>query len=221
MRALVTGISGALGHTVATHLDQMGWEVIGVDLAASTTAPAEHYFGKTDLTNFADAERVISALKDENIVLHGLVNIAGGFVWEMTTEGSVDTWDRMWALNLKTALNMSKAALPILARPGGSIVNISAAASESAAAGMGAYAASKAAVSRLTENLAEELKSDGIRVNAIQPSIIDTPANRRDMPEANFADWVTAEELAETIAFLLSEAASGITGVRLPVKGRV
>ncbi|TNE58191.1 MAG: SDR family oxidoreductase [Alphaproteobacteria bacterium] len=221
MRALVTGVAGALGQTVARHLDQNGWEVIGVDLAETTPAPVEHYFGKADLTNFADAERIISTLKDENIVLHGLVNIAGGFVWEMTTEGSVDTWDRMWALNLKTALNMSKAALPILASPGGSIVNISAAASESAAAGMGAYAASKAAVSRLTENLAEELKSDGIRVNAIQPSIIDTPANRRDMPDANFADWVTADELAQVITFLLSDAASGVTGTRLPVKGRV
>ncbi|TNE36720.1 MAG: SDR family oxidoreductase [Alphaproteobacteria bacterium] len=221
MRALVTGVAGALGQNVARHLDQKGWEVIGVDLAETTTAPVEHYFGKADLTNLADAERIISTLKDENIVLHGLVNIAGGFVWELTTEGTTDTWDRMWALNLKTALNMSKAALQILARPGGAIVNISAAASENAAAGMGAYAASKAAVSRLTENMAAELKSGGIRVNAIQPSIIDTPANRRDMPEAHFADWVTTEELAEAVAFLLSDAASGITGVRLPVTGRV
>ena len=86
---------------------------------------------------------------------------------------------------------------------------------------MAPYAASKSAVARLTEGLAAELKTKRIRVNAVLPSIIDTPANRADMPNADFASWVTADELAEVIAFLLSDRASGITGASIPVAGRV
>ena len=86
---------------------------------------------------------------------------------------------------------------------------------------MGAYAASKAAVSRLTEALAEELKDEGVRVNAVLPNIIDTPANRKDMPGAEVDRWVTPEQLAEVVAFLLSPAASAVTGALLPVTGRV
>ena len=87
--------------------------------------------------------------------------------------------------------------------------------------GMGAYAASKAGVHKLTEALAEELKADGVTVNAVLPSIIDTPANRSDMPDADFSRWVKAEELGAVIAFLLSPEAQCITGASIPVSGRV
>ena len=90
-----------------------------------------------------------------------------------------------------------------------------------AAAGMGAYAASKAAVHKLTESLAEELKADGITVNAVLPSIIDTPANRADMPDADFAAWVAPADLAAVILFLASESARAVTGALVPVTGRV
>ena len=109
----------------------------------------------------------------------------------------------------------------MLRASGGAIVNIGAAASIKAAMGMGAYAASKAGVARLTEALAEELKDAGVRVNAVLPSIIDTPANRKDMPDADFTRWVTPEALANVIAFLLSPEASAVTGALLPVTGRV
>jgi NAD(P)-dependent dehydrogenase (short-subunit alcohol dehydrogenase family) len=90
-----------------------------------------------------------------------------------------------------------------------------------AAAGMGAYAASKAGVAKLTEALADELKGRGITVNAILPSTLDTPRNRLDMPKADFSRWVTLTEAAEVIAFLVSDAASAVTGALIPVVGRV
>jgi NAD(P)-dependent dehydrogenase (short-subunit alcohol dehydrogenase family) len=127
----------------------------------------------------------------------------------------------MYALNVLTALNASRAALSHLAASSsGRIVNVGAMGALQAGAGMGAYAASKAGVHRLTEALAAEWKGK-ITVNAVLPSIIDTPANRASMPKADFGKWVTPQELANVILFLVSDAASAITGALLPVSGRV
>ncbi len=116
----------------------------------------------------------------------------------------------------------SKAALPHLLKHGnGRIVNVGAASALKAGAGVGAYTASKAGVMRMTEALAEELKDRGITVNAVLPSIIDTPPNRADMPKADFDRWVKPEQLADVIVFLLSDRASAITGALIPVVGRV
>jgi NAD(P)-dependent dehydrogenase (short-subunit alcohol dehydrogenase family) len=135
--------------------------------------------------------------------------------------GNSDTWQRMYALNVLTALNTSRAAIGHLTASGaGRIVNVGAIAALHAGSGMGPYAASKAGVHRLTEALAAELKGK-ITVNAVLPSIIDTPANRASMPQADFGKWVTPQELAEVILFLLSDAASAVTGALLPVSGRV
>ncbi|MCY1454645.1 3-oxoacyl-[acyl-carrier-protein] reductase FabG [compost metagenome] len=117
---------------------------------------------------------------------------------------------------------MSKAALPLLTQgTHGRIVNIGAGAALKAGMGMGAYAASKAGVARLTESLAEELKDTGVTVNAVLPSIIDTLQNRADMPDADFSRWVSPAELAAVILFLLSSEASAVTGALIPVSGRV
>ena len=154
--------------------------------------------------------------------LDGLVNVAGGFRWETLADGAIDTWDALYRMNLRTAAAACQAALPHFARRGGGrIVNIGAAASAKAAAGMGAYAASKAGVARLTEALAEEWKDQGVAVNAVLPSIIDTPRNREDMPKADFTRWVAPEALADVIVFLLSAQARAITGALVPVTGRV
>jgi NAD(P)-dependent dehydrogenase (short-subunit alcohol dehydrogenase family) len=128
----------------------------------------------------------------------------------------------MYELNVKTALNASKAALPyLLASRAGRIVNVGAGAALKAGAGMGAYAAAKAGVARLTEALAAELLDRGVTVNAILPSIIDTPPNRADMPDADFTRWVQPGQIAATIGFLLSADAQAITGASIPVTGRV
>jgi 3-oxoacyl-[acyl-carrier protein] reductase len=153
--------------------------------------------------------------------IDALINIAGGFAFEAVAEGDPKTWQRMYALNVLTALNASRSAIPHLtASPSARIVNIGAMGAIQAGAGMGAYAASKAGVHRLTEALAAEWKGK-ITVNAVLPSTIDTPANRAGMPKADFGKWVTPQELADVILFLASDAASAITGALLPVSGRV
>jgi NAD(P)-dependent dehydrogenase (short-subunit alcohol dehydrogenase family) len=215
---VVTGAAGFLGRRVCARLAEEGWSVAAIDVGASLPEAALQ-LGGVDLGDPAQAEQALARAAERGPI-HGLANIAGGFVWERIAEGSVETWDRLYNLNLRTALNACRAALPRLA-DGASIVNIGAAAAAKAELGMAAYAASKSAVARLTEGLAAELKPRRIRVNAVLPSIIDTPANRADMPDADFARWVTAEELAEAIAFLLSDRASGITGASIPVTGRV
>ena len=125
-------------------------------------------------------------------------------------------------MNLRTAVVCCKAALPaLLERGAGCIVNIGAgAAAARAAAGMGAYTASKAGVQRLTESLAEEVKDRGVRVNAVLPGTIDTPRNRADMPDADVARWVAPEAIADVIVFLASDAARAVTGASIPVFGR-
>ena len=151
-----------------------------------------------------------------------MVNIAGAFRWQTVSEGDPAIWDLLFTVNVKTALNCSRAALPYLHQSrAGRIVNVGANAASKAGAGMGAYAASKAGVHRLTESLAEELKKDGITVNAVLPSIIDTPANRKDMPQADFAAWVTPAALAKVIQFLASPDAQPVTGALIPVVGQV
>jgi NAD(P)-dependent dehydrogenase (short-subunit alcohol dehydrogenase family) len=151
-----------------------------------------------------------------------LINIAGGFRWQTVEQGDVDGWEAMFASNLKTAVVTTKAALPsLLESPAGRIINVGAgAAARAAGAGMGAYAASKAGVHKLTESLAEELKDRGITVNAVLPGTIDTPQNRADMPKADFSRWVQPSAIASVIAFLASDEAAAVTGALLPVYGR-
>ncbi len=220
---VVTGASGALGKVVATVAQARGARVAGIDYAASQipATPNRIEFGGVDLSDSADAKKAIDAAATHFGKLDALINIAGGFAFEAIAEGDPKTWQRMYALNVLTALNASQSAIPHLAASNaGRIVNIGAMGALQAGAGMGAYAASKAGVHRLTEALAAEWKGR-ITVNAVLPSTIDTPANRASMPKADFKKWVTPEELAEVILFLASDSASAITGALLPVSGRV
>ena len=177
--------------------------------------------GGVDLTSLAQTRQAFAEIKTRFGRLDALVNIAGGFRWELITGGDPDTWDLMYQMNVKTVLTASEAAIPLLLENGaGRIVNISAMAALKAGLGMGAYSASKAGVARLTEALAEELKQKGVTVNAILPSTIDTARNRADMPDADFTQWVKPEQIGSIIAFLLSSDAEAITGALLPVTGR-
>lgn len=223
MRVIVTGASGALGKAVCADLLRQGASVIGVDIRAPQVdnPRLEMQLSDVDLTNPISVQSALDSIAANGAPLTGLVNVAGGFTWETVMNGSPESWERMWTMNVRTALIMSRAAIPHLQNKTGAIVNIGAGAATKADIGMGAYAASKSGVARLTEALAEELKPRGIRVNAVLPSIIDTATNRADMPDADFSSWVTCEELANVIGFLLSDAASGVTGALLPVSGRV
>jgi NAD(P)-dependent dehydrogenase (short-subunit alcohol dehydrogenase family) len=220
---IVTGALGALGKVVAETALARGARVAGIDYAPSqmSATPERIEIGGVDLSDPAQAKTAVEAAAKHFGSLDALINIAGGFAFETVGDGDIKTWQRMHALNVLTALNTSRAALPHLAASGaGRIVNIGAMGALQAGSGMGPYAASKAGVHRLTEALANEWKGK-VTVNAVLPSIIDTKANRADMPKADFSKWVTPQELAEVILFLASDAASGVTGALIPVSGRV
>ncbi|MGI9169901.1 MAG: SDR family oxidoreductase [Caulobacteraceae bacterium] len=218
----VTGGFGILGRAVIAAARAAGAEAAAI--GRSTAPDIEDgvlRIGGADLADPASASRVVAAVVARFGRLDALVNAAGGFAWQTLADGPFQTWTALYATNVLTAAAASRAALPHLAASGrGAIVNIGADAALKAGAGMGAYAAAKAALHRLTEALAEEWKGK-VRVNAILPSILDTPANRADMPNADPAAWVSPTEAAEVILFLASDRASAITGALLPVTGRV
>jgi len=220
---VVTGALGALGRVVTDLALARGARVASVD-HAPTQVPAtssQLELGGVDLTDAAAAKKAIDHAAAHFGDLDVLINIAGGFAFETVADGDPKTWQRMYALNVTTALNASRAAIPHLVASGvGRIINVGALGALQAGSGMGPYAASKAGVHRLTEALAAEYKGR-ITVNAVLPSIIDTAANRASMPKADFTKWVAPKELADVILFLASDAASAITGALLPVNGRV
>jgi len=218
---IVTGGAGALGLAVCKALSGAGANVMAIDHGV---VPAEQPgIGGVDLSDASKAKAAIDKAVSEMGGLYALLNIAGGFRFEKLADGKIDTWDYLYTVNLKTAVCASQAALPhLLKNRNGRIVNIGAgAAAAKAGAGMGAYAASKAGVAKLTESLADELKNEGVTVNAILPTTIDTAANRRDMPKADFSKWVQPDEIAALIEYLLSDKASAITGASIPISGRV
>ena len=226
----MTGGFGALGRSVARAAVRRGWRAALVDLhpegpgdLAAELGEGALLLGGVDLADPVSARGAMDEAHARLGALQVLVNAAGGFTWRPFEDGGApQAFGDMHRINLATALNASAAALPhLLASGSGRIVNVGANAAVKAGAGMGAYAASKAAVHRLTESLAEELKDRGVTVNAVLPSILDTPANRADMPDADFARWVSPDDLAEVILFLASEEAAAVTGALLPVTGRV
>jgi 3-oxoacyl-[acyl-carrier protein] reductase len=220
---IVTGAFGVLGGAMVELLVEQGARVAAVDVAAAPQHPLPDgvaVLGGHDLGDPAAAVRAVEGAVGAMGRLDGLINIAGGFAWETVDGGSADTWDRLYKMNVASCANMCRAAIPHLTATHGRIVNIGAGGAVKAGAGMGAYAAAKGGVHRLTEALAEELKGK-VAVNAVLPSIIDTPLNRKDMPTANFAAWVAPRDLAEVIAFLVSDKARAVTGALLAVNGGV
>lgn len=218
---VVTGAAGILGQAVVSCLALRGARVLALDLAPSMPACGQHqYKGNVDLALPIELRSAVAKLALGGMALSGLANIAGAFCFDSVGDGALENWDRMYRTNLRTAVACSQAMLPLLRERGGAIVNVGAQASFRAGAGMGAYTASKSGVTRLTESLAEEEKDRGIRVNAVLPSILDTPLNRKDMPDADYSRWVKPKHLAAVITFLLSSQACAITGASIPVVGR-
>jgi len=150
-----------------------------------------------------------------------LANIAGGFDMGPSVHETTDEfWESLFDINVKTVRRVLEAAVPTLVNRGsGSVINVGAQGAIRGMANMGAYLSSKSVVMRLTESLSEEVKEKGVNVNAVLPSIIDTPRNRSDMPDADFSKWVHPEELANVVCFLGSDNAKAIHGALIPVVG--
>lgn len=227
-RVVITGAAGTLGSAVARAFSAAGAHQVLIDRTSGkdvqlgdVTAPCA-FIGDVDLTDPVQTDSAITEALAKLGGLDALINVAGGFRWETLSNGSVETWDSLYTMNLKTAVCACKASLAHLVGHQSYIVNIgAAAAAATAGTGMGAYTASKSGVIKLTEALAEELKDRGVNVNAVLPSIIDTPANRAAMPDSDFTRWVTPEAVADAVMFLASDQARAITGASIPVRGRV
>ncbi|MBX3485511.1 SDR family NAD(P)-dependent oxidoreductase [Phenylobacterium sp.] len=221
---VITGAFGILGSAVAKAATAQG---AGLALIDAAKAPAgvggeALVLAETDLTDPVQVGAAMAAIGERYGRIDALLNIAGGFVWEKIEGQDPSRWADLFRLNVVTAANASRAAIPHLRKSDhGRIVNVGSAAALKAGAGMGAYSAAKAGVHALTQALAEELKGDGITVNAVLPSIIDTPANRADMPDTDPSVWVAPDDLAAVILFLASEASTAVTGSLVPVTGRV
>ena len=211
---VVTGANGALGRAVCEVAEQQGATTIRLDLVFADKAANCH---EVDLTDAAAVQALLAGLGGFDAVL----NIAGGFGMGVAAFDTDDEqWDRMFALNVTTLRNMVKAAVPQLQqRGGGSIVNIGAYGAREGQGDMSAYCASKSVVMRLTESLAEELRGQGINVNAVLPTVIDTAVNREAMPDADPGQWVKPTDLANVICFLASDAARAVHGALVPVRG--
>ncbi|MEZ5464123.1 MAG: SDR family NAD(P)-dependent oxidoreductase [Lysobacteraceae bacterium] len=224
---VVTGAAGALGRAVAGHFLSKGHAVALVDRedaalkAAYADVDGDKLFVVTDLTNTAATRDALSSVFADKGAAGVLCNIAGGFTMgKPVDDADPSDWQRMIDMNVNTMLNACRAVVPGMRQAGvGKVINIAAASASSGKAMMGAYCASKDAVARLTESMAQELREQGINVNAVAPSIIDTPANRDAMPDADPARWVSPEKLSAVIGFLASDDASAIHGAVIPVVG--
>jgi NAD(P)-dependent dehydrogenase (short-subunit alcohol dehydrogenase family) len=225
---VITGAAGNLGKAVAEAFGGAGANLVLVDI---DTARLEKAFGKegakrlhaaANLLDGGDAQRVVDAAKQRFGKVDVLCNLAGGFhMGEAVHETSDKTWTFLFDLNVKTMLNAVRAAVPaMLEAGGGRIVNIGAFSAQKGVAMMGAYTAAKSVVIRLTEAMAAELRERNINVNCVMPTIIDTPQNRADMPDADPNRWVAPADLARTIMFLASDDARAIHGAAVPVTAR-
>ncbi|WP_119071673.1 SDR family oxidoreductase [Aggregatilinea lenta] len=227
---MVTGAGGSLGAAVVRTFYAGGAQVVLSERAADKIEAALPEIAR-------DRERVLLHAADQNdpqavagLVeaalerfgqIDALANLVGGFGLSPVAETSVAQWDFMLTLNARTAFLVSQAVIaPMRAQGTGRIVHVGSRAALAGSAKMAAYSASKAALIRLVESLAAELKHDGITVNCVLPGTIDTPKNRAEMVNADRSRWVTAEDVANVIAFLASDAARAVQGAAIPVYGR-
>lgn len=228
--AIVTGAAGNLGSVVARQLQSAGARTLLVDHASlekmrerlGEPSEQQRLVAGADLTQGEQAKAIAAEAMDQFGRIDALFNIVGGFrCCPPVTETPDEDWRFLWEINLRTAANCCRAVVPLMQSAGyGRIVNIGARPALSGPGGLAPYSAAKSAVHRLTESLSEEVKQSGITVNAVLPSIIDTPQNREAMPDADTSQWVTPEQLSYALLFLGSEPASGITGALVPVFGK-
>ncbi|MCF8383146.1 MAG: SDR family oxidoreductase [Chlorobium sp.] len=223
---LVSGAAGNLGKAVASAFYEAGADLALSDLHTESISSAFADSSRVmvlecDLTQPDSAETMVRTVLDRFGRIDAVTALTGGFsMGGPLHETSVDEWEFMMKLNAATLFNIAHAVLPHMRqRRGGRIVTVGARAAISGRARMASYTASKAAVMRMTESMSEENKLFGINVNCVLPSIIDTPLNRRDMPDADFTTWVSPAALADVILFLASDASRAIHGASIPVYG--
>jgi NAD(P)-dependent dehydrogenase (short-subunit alcohol dehydrogenase family) len=225
---LITGGTGALGKTLTQRFISSGATTVATYLKdekieaikGQNTINAELI--KADVTREEQVIKLISTIVERFGHIDILVNSVGGYLGgKSVTELEEREWDLMMNLNLKSAFLISKYVIPVMktSGPGGKIVHISSKTGLKSEGQDSAYAASKSGLIRLVESIAQETKELGINVNCILPSVIDTEANRRAMPRADFSRWVKTDDLTNVVFFLCSQEAKVITGAAIPTYG--
>jgi NAD(P)-dependent dehydrogenase (short-subunit alcohol dehydrogenase family) len=227
---IVTGAGGNLGAATLVALARQGALLVAADRSAETLQrslaatgdPARHLtVAGLDLSVDSGCAELTARALEKFGRIDGLAATVGGFAAAPLADTGTELLLRMVTINAVTTLNILRAVLAPMRQAGsGSVVVVGAAGARHGTSGLGAYAAAKSAALRLVESFADEVRSEGIRVNAVLPGTIDTPPNRAAMPHADPAAWVTPAQIAEIIAFLLSDAATGIAGALIPVTGR-
>jgi NAD(P)-dependent dehydrogenase (short-subunit alcohol dehydrogenase family) len=228
---IVTGAMGNLGHAVARRVQAQGGKTILVDRSSDRLQKTygelkdstRHWLaGNIDMTDSKSVNAMAAEAHRRFGRLDGLVNTVGGFRGgKPVHETDLSEWDFLYDLIVRTTLNGCRAVIPyMLQAQRGSIINIGSRNVFQGSPNYAAYSAAKTAVLRITESLAGELKAHGIKVNCVLPGTIDTPQNREAMPKADFSTWVPPGDLANVIAFLLSDDARSVTGAAVPVFGR-
>ncbi|MFQ5399457.1 MAG: SDR family NAD(P)-dependent oxidoreductase [Anaerolineae bacterium] len=228
--AIVTGAAGSLGEATARAFHRAGAKMVLVDnredrlekVFADILDTTDCLVPAIDITDPKAVEKMVGNVAAHYGRVDILVNIAGGFrMGTAVHETPLETWEFMLNLNARSVFLACRVVIPgMLAQGRGKIINIGARAALAGRAKMAPYIASKSAVIRLTESMADELKHHGINVNCILPGTIDTPRNRADMPDADYSKWVPLEELTNIILFLASDMSRAINGASIPVYGR-
>jgi NAD(P)-dependent dehydrogenase (short-subunit alcohol dehydrogenase family) len=221
--ALVCGATGGLGSAVVAAFRGRGDQVVAVARSHDELARLSGVTPQVaDLTRAEDVDALWVRLEKAGTIPRWVVNTTGGYRGGAVIDTSFEDYRFMLDLNLTTAWLSSRAAAARLVNAGGgAIVNVSSRSGLRTERGSAAYSIAKAAVVKLTDVLAEELKDTGVRVNAVVPALIDTPANRRDLPAKLVAKAVAPEAIAAVIAFLCSDDAQAITGAVIPVYGKL
>lgn len=216
---VITGAAGALGQAVARHFLSGGHKLALLDhdaqrLRAVFGAPAGMVLHAADVTSADSVDAAMAQVLQAHGRIDALVHVAGGFeMGEGVHQITRASWDRMMNVNAWSFVNLTQAVVPVMQRQGGGrIVAVSAAAARQGQALKGAYAASKSALQRLVESLSHEVRAQGIAVNSVAPTTLDTPANRAAMPDADRSAWVPLDVAAQAIAFLAMPAGAAVHG---------
>jgi NAD(P)-dependent dehydrogenase (short-subunit alcohol dehydrogenase family) len=228
---IITGAVGNLGLATAQAFQRAGHKTVLVDRSpdrlpkvyANLATSTDHLLlGGVDLSSSVSVEKLAADTVARFGRIDTLVNTVGAWGGgKPAYEEDLATWDFLFNVNLRTTLHCCRAVIPqMLKQQRGKIINVASRDALVGTAGYAAYSASKSAVLRLTESLADELKGSNINVNCIMPSTIDTPQNRAAMPDADFSKWVEPSALADVILFLGSDSARAINGAALPVYGK-